>query len=237
MATDENSISECVQHPDEPIQFFCGSHDQLCCNECIETDHNDCLNVKTIEDKIKEIDQSAEYIKFQQEVNDVKSISMEVNDHLMERENIVQDGLASEKDKLEQLRADINMLFDNIRTNIEEREQNASETDSANIQRLSLQTDHALNEIESIENKAENLKRANKAKELFIWMKKAKSKLPVLENQLDTLLKSANPTHLSEKAILPEVKGGTELNLIQIEEACIQFKLTLSKCVLANDEV
>lgn len=235
MASAETAEDTCSEHGLE-LEYFCLSHDLLGCTKCIESNHKDCANVKSIGDFTKGLDNSKEYKQIQDDINEIKYISHEITDNINEREDFVKKGLSEEKETLVRLRADINNIFDCIQADIEEREFNAINKDTANIEKFTKEADQAIIELESIENKLENLKRSKELRKLFITMKRAKPKIRAIEDKLDRLVTHSKPRSLGESAHLPEVKGETEVGLIKMEEALVQFKLLMSKSSLTQQQ-
>lgn len=235
MACAGNDEDMCLQHGTE-LAYFCQSHDQLGCQACIQANHLDCKNVKTVDELTKDVENSKEYKQMKDDINEIKYISREISDNINEREDYVKKGLSEEKETLVRLREDINNIFDCIQVNIEEKEFTAISKDSEKIEKFTTEADQAIIELESIENKLENLKRSKQFRKLFITLKSAKPQIRAIENKLDHLVTHSKPLGLSERAHLPEVKGDIEVKLIKLEEALVQFKLLISKSNLTEQE-
>ncbi|KAL4224844.1 hypothetical protein ACF0H5_015540 [Mactra antiquata] len=123
----------------------------------------------------------------------------------------------------------MNKMFDNILAHMEEKEEEALGKDMATTDALSHEADHALLDLEKIENQVENMRRSRKFRELFIKLKTAKPELLSIEKRMDKLCSESNLGHNSGRLLLPSIQGEAEIQMIKLEEACVEFKLSVTK--------
>ncbi|XP_071144800.1 E3 ubiquitin-protein ligase TRIM39-like [Mytilus edulis] len=111
-------IREIKQHCDkhgDRFEFFCPTHNELCCKRCITTTHNECKECKVIEDFVES---SAAIDEYEQTLKDVEeNIQTAIADRKNNVEEFEKQTQAISK-QIKNKRIEINRLFDNLEATI-----------------------------------------------------------------------------------------------------------------------
>ncbi|CAC5400965.1 unnamed protein product [Mytilus coruscus] len=103
----------CDEHGDR-FEFFCPTHNELCCKRCITTTHNECKESKVIEDFVEFSKSSAAINKYEQTLKDVdENIQNAIDDRKYNLEQFEKQKQAIKK-QVKDKRIEINKHFDNL---------------------------------------------------------------------------------------------------------------------------
>ena len=58
---------KCIQHPENTFEYFCATHECPCCILCKRNQHNECQDVEKIEEVVKTVNVSDEFVKLNSE--------------------------------------------------------------------------------------------------------------------------------------------------------------------------
>ncbi|CAG2197230.1 unnamed protein product [Mytilus edulis] len=103
----------CIEHDDQ-FDFFCPTHNQSCCRQCVSLDHKNCKNISLIEKALKTVDQTSRLSKIQQSVHDViESIQLVRKDRDTYKQNVFEQEKTIQ-DKIGTIRSMLNDRLDSI---------------------------------------------------------------------------------------------------------------------------
>jgi Holliday junction resolvase RusA-like endonuclease len=64
---------KCTEHPENTFEYFCAKHECPCCILCKRNQHNECQDVEKIEEVVKTVNMSDEFVKLNSTIgNDVR---------------------------------------------------------------------------------------------------------------------------------------------------------------------
>jgi Holliday junction resolvase RusA-like endonuclease len=64
---------KCTEHPENTFEYFCAKHECPCCILCKRNQHNECPDVEKIEEVVKTVNVSDEFVKLNSKIgNDVR---------------------------------------------------------------------------------------------------------------------------------------------------------------------
>ncbi|VDI63956.1 Hypothetical predicted protein [Mytilus galloprovincialis] len=114
-------IREIKQHCDkhgDRFEFFCPTHNELCCKRCITTSHNECKECKVIEDFVEFSKSSAAIDEYEQTLKDVeKNAQTAIADRKNNVEEFEKQTQAIRK-QIKNKRIEIYRHFDNLEETI-----------------------------------------------------------------------------------------------------------------------
>ena len=58
----------CIKHQDKLFEYFCVTHDYPCCIQCKRSEHNNCQDVEKIEEVVKAVNLSEEFISLNSKI-------------------------------------------------------------------------------------------------------------------------------------------------------------------------
>ena len=64
---------KCTEHPENTFEYFCAKHECPCCILCKRNQHNECQDVEKIEEVVKTVNMSDEFVSLNSKIgNDVR---------------------------------------------------------------------------------------------------------------------------------------------------------------------
>ncbi|VDI69710.1 Hypothetical predicted protein [Mytilus galloprovincialis] len=108
---------DCDVHGDR-FDFFCPTHNELCCKRCITTTHSECKGSKVIEDFVEFSKSSTSIDEYKQTLKDVEE---NIQNAIVDRKNNLEDfenQTQAIRKQIKDKRIEINKHFDNLETKI-----------------------------------------------------------------------------------------------------------------------
>ncbi|XP_045180144.2 tripartite motif-containing protein 66-like [Mercenaria mercenaria] len=184
-SSSEEGLVKCKQHSNEIIKFYCPTHDQVGCADCIILEHKVC--------KIEYIHGSA--IKFNSFCEDLENNLEEINrfstqvtgclTDIRNKRTKARDEFSRVKSEIETFRDDIikqvNKLTDELCTRVDDLQSKKI----ADIDILEQEAYEVENELMSMKHKLESCK--EHTSQLFIATKQIKQTLKDIRNQMDCI--------------------------------------------------
>ncbi|XP_052790263.1 E3 ubiquitin-protein ligase TRIM71-like [Mya arenaria] len=101
----------CHEHTSEMIKFYCPTHDDLGCSDCVVFHHRTC-KVEYLSETAKQYKESLEYKTLNENIVHMETVISALNNEVNDSEVFVSENTKEEIQKLRTFRAHINLVLD-----------------------------------------------------------------------------------------------------------------------------
>ncbi|XP_052790115.1 uncharacterized protein LOC128224339 isoform X1 [Mya arenaria] len=101
----------CHEHTSEMIKFYCPTHDDLGCSDCVVLHHRNC-KVEYLSETAKQYKESEEYETLNENIVHMETVISALNNEVNDSEAFVSENTKEEIQKLRTFRARINLVLD-----------------------------------------------------------------------------------------------------------------------------
>ncbi|XP_052790674.1 E3 ubiquitin-protein ligase Midline-1-like isoform X2 [Mya arenaria] len=101
----------CLEHSSEMIKFYCPTHDDLGCSDCVVLHHRNC-KVEYLSETAKQYKDSEEYKTLNKNIAHMETVISALNNDVNDSEAFVSENTKEEVQKLRNFRAQINLVLD-----------------------------------------------------------------------------------------------------------------------------
>ncbi|XP_052788667.1 transcription intermediary factor 1-alpha-like [Mya arenaria] len=101
----------CHEHTSEMIKFYCPTHDDLGCSDCVVLHHRNC-KVEYLSETAKQYKESEEYETLNENIVHMETVISALNNKVKDSEAFVSENTKEEIQKLRTFRAQINLVLD-----------------------------------------------------------------------------------------------------------------------------
>ncbi|XP_052790367.1 uncharacterized protein LOC128224530 [Mya arenaria] len=109
--TDVLPTEPCHEHTSEMIKFYCPTHDDLGCSDCIVFHHRNC-KVEYLSETAKQYKDSEEYKTLNEKIEHMETVLFALNNEVNDSEAFISENIQEEIQKLRTFRAQINLVLD-----------------------------------------------------------------------------------------------------------------------------
>ena len=133
---------KCTNHPDKNVTFICEDHDELCCPNCILTNHRKCDKVTLLQNIPKE-DSEKEVDKLEGSLADLTVFCQSIVEAIKETETENKASAENVRQTITDMRTKVNHLFDVL-------EETISQECKAIVKKGSISNEAVLQEVQGI---------------------------------------------------------------------------------------
>ncbi|XP_053378518.1 uncharacterized protein LOC128548138 [Mercenaria mercenaria] len=167
----------CPIHVEQPIEYYCVTHEEVCCTMCRSMSHEKCENVKPINDMLHEADMEKEFSELQGKIkilqSDIDSTQYLVQTNL----KAIAINHDNSREEMDTLRTAIREHIDQIENELDIKLKTIRNEDEGKITSYKNACNAMHFDINAVESYIEGKRSGNKKYDLFIAMKKAQSKI------------------------------------------------------------
>ena len=133
---------KCTHHPDKNVTFICEDHDELCCPNCILTNHRKCSKVTVLQD-IQVEDSEKEFSKIEGSLKDLSNFCQSIVEAIKENEAENKASVENVRQTITDMRTKVNQLFDVM-------EETISQECKATMKKISISNEEVVQELQDI---------------------------------------------------------------------------------------
>jgi hypothetical protein len=169
----------CTIHAEKLVEYYCETHEEICCSFCHTLSHKRCENVKRIDDSLSEIDLKKEFEKLQENTkllrNDV-NITQYVVETSLKAISINHDKARNE---MSSVRQGVREHLDEIESRLDKKLKEIRDEDERKITSHKNTCDAICFDANTIESYVQPKISRNRALDAFVTLKRAQSKIRV----------------------------------------------------------
>ena len=189
-----NAGKLCMKHPDKTLEKYCPKHEQIGCSKCMEEIHKTCKKKTSIPATTKEIAESKEMAKVEEDMNKIKKTLAHIHGKRI-------DDKARLENEKQRIFATIDKLKERIMKIVENVESTSKEVCEKNFKECTVKIDSDLNTCHELMKVLDTMTTAIDEEEnnivLFSEMKRAKQAISVGVSLLNPVLQNIGSERLT----------------------------------------
>jgi hypothetical protein len=217
----------CPIHAEQVVEYYCKTHEEVCCSSCKGSSHEKCENVKTINDILPEIDINKEFEKLQ---GNTKLLRNDINI----TQYVVQSSLKAiyinhdkARHEMSSIRKRIREHIDRIESNLDKKLKTIKDEDERKIMSHKNTCEAMYFDANTIESYVQPKISRNRTLDAFISMKRAQSKIKADHADLEKIRMDSK---IKRYSFTPD-KEVTKLTLQPCNFGNFSFNGTKSKTI------
>ncbi|XP_063448257.1 uncharacterized protein LOC134727798 [Mytilus trossulus] len=186
----------CSKH-DEKYQIFCKKHDCPCCRRCVVETHNDCKDLNTIEDVIKNVKSSNAFSEMEQVLKELSENLQNIRKNRQENIKSLRENRTQIEKEVLQTRRLINNHLDKLQENLTKELYDVEEKENKSIINIIASIEEKEREVIESQTILDKVKQHASDLQTFLAMKHIQRDVTINEQFLETLIKEEKMNHAS----------------------------------------